>query len=251
MQDLLSLAARLAGEAASLINNIREGGFAVSQKTDLSPVTVADHQAEALITSGLRAATPDIPVVAEEEVAAGRVTQPGPRFWLVDPLDGTREFAAGRDEFAVCIGLIMDGAPILGAVAVPAQRALYFGMKGQGAWRRQGGAERRIAARRAPGTGLTVFASRHYRDAPELKACLARHKVARLVNIGSALKFLRLAEGEGDFYPRLGPTMEWDTAAPQAVLEAAGGVVLTGERAPLRYGKPGWINPDFLAWGLL
>jgi 3'(2'), 5'-bisphosphate nucleotidase len=222
----------------------------VATKLDESPVTVADTRAEALIVAGLRAAAPDIPVIAEEEVAAGLVTAPGARYWLVDPLDGTREFAAGRAEFAVNIALIVDGAPVLGAVASPALEELHFGVVGQGAWRRRGAVETRIAARHAPPEGLVVMASRHYADAPELAACLAQYKIAELTNIGSALKFLRLAEGAADFYPRLGRTMEWDTAAPQAVLEAAGGCVLTGDGAPLRYGKPRWENPDFCAWGL-
>jgi 3'(2'), 5'-bisphosphate nucleotidase len=251
MQDLLALAVRLAEEAAQLIRDVRAGGFVVSAKADETPVTVADTRAEALIVAGLRAAVPDIPVVAEEEVAAGRVTAPSPAYWLVDPLDGTREFAAGRDEFAVNIGLIRDGAPVLGAVASPALHELHFGQVGQGAWRRRGAVEERISARKAPPEGLTVMASRHYADAPELAAFLGKYRIARLTNIGSALKFLRLAEGAADFYPRLGRTMEWDTAAPQAVLEAAGGAVRTADGAPLRYGKTGWENPDFCAFGLL
>lgn len=245
------MAVRLADEAAAAIRTIRAAGFSVETKTDSTPVTRADREAEALITAGLRTAAPEIPVVAEEEVAAGRITAPSARYWLVDPLDGTREFSAGRDEFAVCIGLVENGAPVLGAVASPAFNELHFGIVGHGAWRRKDGEERKISARRPPPEGLSVFASRHYQDSPELKACLARHKVAHLVNIGSALKFLRLAEGVADFYPRLGRTMEWDTAAPQAVLEAAGGAVLTVTGTPLRYGKPGWENPDFFAWGLL
>ncbi len=250
MHELLALAVRLADEAAALIREVRTAGFAVSAKQDESPVTVADTRAEALITAGLRAAAPDIPVIAEEEVAAGRITAPTARYWLVDPLDGTREFAAGRDEFAVNIALIAHGAPVLGAVASPALDELHFGIVGQGAWRRRGAVEERIAARAPPPDGLTVMASRHYADAPELAALLGQYKIAALTNIGSALKFLRLAEGAADFYPRLGRTMEWDTAAPQAVLEAAGGCVLTADGTPLRYGKPGWENPDFSAWGL-
>jgi 3'(2'), 5'-bisphosphate nucleotidase len=250
MQDLLALAVRLADEAAALIREVRAAGFAVSSKPDESPVTVADMRAEALITAGLRAAAPDIPVIAEEEVAAGRITAPTARYWLVDPLDGTREFAAGRAAFTVNIGLIEHGVPVLGAVASPALEELHFGIVGQGAWRRRGAGEERITARHAPADGLSVMASRHYAAAPELAALLGQYKVASLTNIGSALKFLRLAEGVADFYPRLGRTMEWDTAAPQAVLEAAGGCVRAAGGAPLRYGKPGWENPDFSAWGL-
>lgn len=249
MKELLDLAIGLAEQAALGINKIRAGGFEVTTKTDSTPVTIADQQAEALINAGLRAATPDIPVIAEEEVAAGIITAPADCYWLVDPLDGTREFAAGRDEFAVCIGLVSQGVPILGAVASPALGEVHFGWVGHGAWRRKGGVDEKIACRAAPQEGLTVFASRHHQSAPELQACLAKYKVAHLTNIGSALKFLRLAEGVADFYPRLGQTMEWDTAAPQAILVAAGGAVLTADGAPLRYGKPGWYNPSFFAWG--
>ncbi|MDR3504644.1 MAG: 3'(2'),5'-bisphosphate nucleotidase CysQ [Acidocella sp.] len=250
MRELLELAVKLVEEAAAVITAVRAAGFAVDAKADATPVTVADTRAEALIVAGLRAATPEIPVIAEEEVAAGRITAPSERYWLVDPLDGTREFAAGRDEFAVNIGLIEHGAPVLGAVASPALGEVHFGIVGQGAWRRRAGVEEAIAVRHAPPEGLTVMASRHYAADPRLAEFLAGYKIASLTNIGSALKFLRVAEGAADFYPRLGRTMEWDTAAPQAVLEAAGGSVLTRDGAPLRYGKPGWENPDFFAWGL-
>jgi len=249
-QALLALATRLVEQAADVIMAVRAAGFNVSAKADETPVTIADTRAEALIVAGLRAATPEIPVIAEEEVAAGRITAPGAVYWLVDPLDGTREFAAGRDEFAVNIGLIRNGAPVLGAVASPALGEVHFGMAGLGAFKRSAAGTTPIRARAAPPEGLTVFASRHYADDPALAAALARHKVAKLTNIGSALKFLRIAEGVADFYPRLGRTMEWDTAAPQAVLEAAGGCVLTADGQPLRYGKPKFENPGFDAWGL-
>ncbi len=249
--SLLDLAVSLVSDAAAKILTVRAAGFAVAEKSDATPVTIADTEAEAIITKGLRAATPHIPVIAEEEVAAGRVTALGAEYWLVDPLDGTREFAAGRLEFTVNIGLIRDGAPILGAVASPALHELHYGLVGHGAFKRQHGETREITARHAPQEGLTVMASRHYAADPALAALLARHRVAALSNIGSALKFLRLAEGSADFYPRLGRTMEWDTAAPQAVLEAAGGAVLTESGPPLRYGKPGFENPNFNAWGLL
>jgi 3'(2'), 5'-bisphosphate nucleotidase len=250
MRELLQLAVRLATGAADEIMAVRAAGFAVQAKADDTPVTVADMRAEALIVQGLRAAAPEIPVIAEEEVAAGRITAPGALYWLVDPLDGTREFAAGRDEFAVCIGLIQDGVAVLGSVASPALGEVHYGIVGQGAWRRRGENEARISARVPPPGGLTVMASRHYADDPKLAECLDGFRVASVTNIGSALKFLRLAEGVADFYPRLGRTMEWDTAAPQAVLEAAGGCVLTRDGARLSYGKPGWANPDFFAWGL-
>lgn len=245
----LDLAVRLALEAGAAIMAVRRAGVTVARKQDRTPVTEADHAAEALIVAGLREATPDIPVIAEEEIAAGRVERAGARFWLVDPLDGTREFAAGRDEFAVCIGLVEDGRPVLGAVALPATGELFLGLVGEGAWKQDGTGRRRIAARRAPAEGLTVFASRHLADDPRLARYLGGQTVARLVNAGSALKFCRVAEGAADLYPRFGRTMEWDTAAPQAVVEAAGGSVRTADGAPLRYGKPGFENPDFICRG--
>lgn len=247
--ELLELAASLAQAAGREILAVRAGGFTVDRKEDRSPVTMADMRAERLIVAGLRAATPDIPVIAEEEVAAGRLTDPGSRFWLVDPLDGTREFAAGRDEFAVCVGLVVEGRAVLGAVGAPAAGAVYGGIMGHGAWRQDATGRHAIAARRPPDAGITVYASRHYADDPQLAAYLARYKVAHLTNIGSALKFCRLAEGIADFYPRLGRTMEWDTAAPQALLEAAGGQVITMDERPLSYGKPGFENPHFLCFG--
>ncbi len=250
MQELLTKAVDLCEAAAILINEVRAAGFLVETKQDATPVTIADQRAEALITSGLRAAFPEILVVAEEEVASGRITRPAARYWLVDPLGGTREFAAGRDEFTVNIGLVENGVAVLGAVATPARHEVHFGAAGLGAWKRAGGQTQPIHARQPPPAGLSVCASRHYADDPALAACLAHYPIAALLNIGSGVKFLRIAEGAADFYPRLGRTMEWDTAAPQAVLEAAGGRVVLRDGSALRYGKPDWENPDFFAWGL-
>jgi 3'(2'), 5'-bisphosphate nucleotidase len=247
---LLDLAASLAREAAAAIMTIRARGCAVETKHDDTPVTEADRAAEALITAGLRAATPDIPVVAEEEVASGRICAPCPLYWLVDPLDGTREFAAGRAEFTVNVGLVREGRAVLGAVAIPASGELFGGALGLGAWKEDGAGRRRIAARAVPAEGAVVLASRHYADDPRIAAFAGRHRVARVLNLGSAVKFCRVAEGEADLYPRFGTTMEWDTAAPQAVVEAAGGSVTDDAGTPLRYGKPGWVNPDFLCRGL-
>ena len=250
-EDLLDLAATLAERAAHAINAIRAAGFAVERKTDESPVTEADRVAEALIVEGLRAATPDIPVVAEEEVAAGLVTALAPRTWLVDPLDGTREFAAGYDSFTVNVGLVRDGRAYLGAVAVPATMEIFGGIVPMGlAWKRDAAGKRPIRARAIPAEGATVLASRHYSDDPRLDRFLEGRKVAHIQKIGSAVKFCRLAEGAGDLYPRFGRTMEWDTAAPQAVLEAAGGSVAGFDGQPLRYGKPDFENHPFLAQGL-
>ena len=247
--DLLALAADLARVAGKAILAVRSRGFEVHDKHDTSPVTEADHAAEAIIVAALREATPDIPVVAEEEVAAGHVARTAAQFWLVDPLDGTREFAAGRDEFTVNIGLVRDGRAVLGAVDVPALGELFGGIIGQGAWKRDAHGQRHIQARAEPPEGIAVLASRHYANDPKLAPFLQGRTVASVVNIGSAVKFVRLAEGAADLYPRFGRTMEWDTAAPQAVLEAAGGHVRLFDGAMLTYGKPGWENPPFLCTG--
>ena len=247
---LLSLAADLARRAGAIILTVRERGFATMHKDDRTPVTEADHAAEALITAGLRAATPDIPVIAEEESAAGVVQGSADDYWLVDPLDGTREFAAGRDEFTVNIGLVRAGRPALGVVALPALGELFGGIVGRRiAWKRNGAGERPIAVRTPPEAGLTVLASRHYATDERLTAFLAARPVVSVTHIGSAMKIVRVAEGAADLYPRLGRTMEWDTAGPQAVLEAAGGRLLDMAGAPLGYGKPGWENPPFICLG--
>jgi 3'(2'), 5'-bisphosphate nucleotidase len=248
---LMSLASALALEAGAAILAVRRRGFDVVRKEDRSPVTEADHAAESIIVAGLRQAAPGIPVVAEEETAAGREAEPTAEYWLVDPLDGTREFAAGNDEFAVNIGLIRNGRPVLGVVAIPAAGELFGGIVGRGAWKRVGSAETVIGARLPPDEGLTVLASRYHGNSTRLDDFLRDKRVAKLINFGSSVKFCRLAEGIADLYPRFGRTMEWDTCAPQAVLEAAGGTVRTMEGEELRYGKPGWENPHFVCTGLL
>ncbi len=246
---LLSLAADLARRAGAAILAIRARGFAVESKSDDSPVTAADHAAEALILEGLRAVTPDIPAIAEEEVAGGRRTEAGPVFWLVDPLDGTRDFSTGRDEFTVNIGLVREGRVVLGVVGVPALGELFGGIVGGTAWKRTSAGERAIKARVPPEAGLAVVASRFHANDARLESYLAGRKVQSVLNIGSGLKFCRVAEGAADLYPRFGPTMEWDTAGPQAVLEAAGGTVRSLDGEELRYGKPGWLNPPFICSG--
>jgi 3'(2'), 5'-bisphosphate nucleotidase len=250
--DLLALAARLARQAAAAVMAVRDGGFAVERKRDDSPVTAADRIAEALIVEGLRAAAPTIPVIAEEAHEAGEVTAtPGARFWLVDPLDGTREFAAGLDTFAINIGLVEEGRPRLGVVALPATGELFGGTIGQGAWKEDaGGTRHAIRVRRIPAEGPVVMASRHYQKDPRIAEFAAAHRAQSVVNIGSAAKFCRVAEGTADLYPRFGPTMEWDTAAPEAVVVAAGGTITELDGQLLRYGKPGWGNPPFIVRGL-
>ena len=247
---LLDLAFDLARDAGATILRVRERGFGTFRKADASPVTEADHAAEALIVAGLRRVCPDIPVVAEEEIAAGHVPEHSSAYWMVDPLDGTREFAAGSDHFAVCIGLVRDGKAVLGVVGAPVEGAVFGGIVGQGAWKRDVSGQHEISARKAPEAGIDVMASRHYADDPRLTPFLAGRHIASINHIGSALKFCRVAEGSADLYPRFGRTMEWDTAAAQALVEAAGGKVLdmaSGE--PLRYGKPRWENASFICSG--
>ena len=224
------------------------------QKNDASPVTDADHAAEAIILAGLRQLTPDVPIIAEEEVAAGRMPKVGGGpFWLVDPLDGTKEFIKRNGEFTVNIALIENGVPTLGVVSAPAQGVLWRGAKGHGAERvPDGDAPAAMTVRRPPAQGLTVFASRSHSVFSQLDIWLRNNDipVAERKQAGSSLKFCLIAAGEGDIYPRFGPTMEWDTAAGQAVLEAAGGEVIDDStRQPMRYGKPGHRNHWFVARG--
>ena len=248
---LISLAASLAMEASVAILAVRNRNFYVKHKEDRSPVTEADHAAEAIIVAGLRKATPGTSVIAEEEVASGQITEPGDEFWLVDPLDGTREFTAGYGEFAVNIGLVRDGRPVLGVVAIPTTGEVFGGIVGQGAWKRVGAQQTAISARSPPEEGLTVLASRHHGSSRQLHDFLRDQLVAKRIDFGSSLKFCRLAEGIADLYPRFGRTMEWDTCAPQAVLQAAGGTVRTFDGQELRYGKPNWENPHFVCTGRL
>jgi 3'(2'), 5'-bisphosphate nucleotidase len=248
--ELLDLAMDLASRAAKVIMEVRARGFTTHAKDDESPVTAADHESEAAIVGPLRAATPAIPVVAEEEIAAGLVQAEAEAYWLVDPLDGTREFSKGTEDFCVCIGLVRHHVPVLGAICAPVSGVVWGGLIGAGAVRRDAAGTHKITARPAPAGGLVVVASRYHADEARLRPFLAGRPVAEVINMGSALKFCRVAEGEADLYPRFGTTMEWDTAAAQAIVEAAGGRVAdmaTGQR--LLYGKPSWRNGDFLCTG--
>lgn len=258
---VLAVLESLALEAGRRIMAIRAHGFAAETKPDCSPVTQADREAEAIILTGLRAHFPGVAVVAEEEAAAGAAPQvTGKTFFLVDPLDGTREFVRGGADFTVNIALVRDGAPLLGVVYAPALATLYAGRPGMAEavdadGRHQPGARRAITARQA-GAPLKILASRSHRTA-QTDAFIARLQPAELVAVGSSLKFCLLAAGEADLYPRLGRTMQWDTAAGDAVLRAAGGVTVTLEGAPLRYGgdvmagDAPFVNPHFIAAGRL
>lgn len=242
----------LARRASEAILEIYATDFAVESKADRSPVTAADTAAEAIITQGLRVITPDVPVVAEEAAAAGRIPDVSAGvFWLVDPLDGTREFLSRNGEFTVNIGLVEGGKPILGAIHVPTLNESFVGSAHSGATRSQvNAAPQLIQVRDVPAEGLTTIASRRHGDPAELKQFLEGRKVAGHKTAGSSLKFCAVATGDADVYPRYGRTMEWDTAAGHAVLTAAGGRIVTAEGMPLAYGKPNFENPPFIAWGV-
>ena len=242
---------RIVREAGDIVMAVYEGHIDVRSKADASPVTEADERAEAHIVPALRELAPGIPVVAEEMAARGQADAIGRCFWLVDPLDGTREFINRNGEFTVNVALVQDGRPVLGVVGAPAQGRLYAGAVGQGAWVEDAAGRRPATVRPVPAEGLSVVASRSHGDAAALDRFLAGRSVAHLVNAGSSLKLCLLAAGEADLYPRLGRTMEWDIAAGHAVLAAAGGTVLTLDGEPLGYGKPGFENPHFAAWGQL
>lgn len=250
-EALMQMAATLAAQAGALILAVRARGFAVDRKADRSLVTDADSAAETLIVEGLRRMDPRIPVIAEEEAAAGLSPETEGEFWLVDPLDGTRDFVAGLDDFAVNIGLVRHGRPVLGAVGVPALDQVFYGQVGHGAVRRDPQGDHPISARHPPEAGLTLVVSRFHGEAlPHLPKRLAGRPVVEMIRMGSAAKFCWVADGRADCYPRRGRTMEWDSAAPQAVVEAAGGQVLSEvDEAPLRYGKPGWENPGIFCVG--
>lgn len=253
-RDLLARLTDLAAQAGSAILRYYGGpdeALGAVLKADGSPVTAADQAAETIILEGLARLAPGIPVVAEESVAAGREPEVGDGpFWLVDPLDGTKEFLNRNGEFTVNIGLVEHGRPILGVVHAPALALSYLGSAGLGAWRILADAGRGdIAVRPVPADGVTVVASRSHGSPEEIRDLLKGRPVAGRRAVGSSLKFCLVAAGEADLYPRYGRTMEWDTAAGQAVLEAAGGHVATKSGQLLRYGKPGFENPEFIASG--
>ncbi len=236
-------------------------GVMVTEKADSSPVTAADREAEALILDGLWHAARGVPVVAEESMALGEVPPRGSTFFLVDPLDGTREFLARNGEFTINIGLVVGTAPVFGMIYAPALGALYVTM-GQGyaveayipvqsVQPKLSQTPLRELRTRSPNIeALTVLESRSHRTA-ETEDFLKRYAIAEVKRAGSSLKFCRIARGDADFYVRLGPTKEWDTAAGQAILEAAGGTVATLDGVPLTCGHADadYLNPHFVAWG--
>ena len=256
-EALLPVAIR-AGEA---ILSVRRAGAHVEWKADSSPVTEADRAAEAVIAAALAELAPAVPVIAEEAAYEGRVPETGSEFFLVDPLDGTKEFVRGGNDFTVNIGLIRASAPALGVIYLPETGKLFWGVVGAGAWRalvaQRAITERRpIRVRAAPDEGISVVASRSHRSA-ETDAYIRRYEVEKLVSAGSSMKFCAVASGKADLYPRMGTTMQWDTAAGDAILRAAGGTVVTLDGMPLTYGPKGgagaeaYKNPWFVAAGTI
>lgn len=237
-------------DAGQCVMEVYATDFEVTDKSDNSPVTLADRKADDLIVARLKALTPDVFIVSEESTEAGQRPADGAPFWLVDPLDGTKEFINRNGEFTVNVALIENGQPVLGVVQAPAQGRMFSGVAGLGAWVDDAAGVREIRCRATPEAGLTVVASRSHGDAAALDAYLAGRKVAELRNAGSSLKICLVAAGEADVYPRLGRTMEWDIAAGHAVLIAAGGSIEQIDGSAFTYGKPDFANPHFAAWGL-
>jgi len=226
------------------------GVAGVTYKADDSPLTAADLASHEVIAAGLRDLAPELPILSEEGAERPYASRRGwRRFWLVDPLDGTKEFIKRNGEFTVNVALVADGEPILGVVHAPVLGRTYLGAIGEGAWRQDGDGPRRSI--RAAGTGeetLAVVASRSHAGG-ELAAYLEKLPPHRLVSMGSSLKICLVAEGAADLYPRIGPTMEWDTAAAHAVVAAAGGRLVDLDGEPLRYNKENLLNPYFLVLG--
>ena len=243
--ELLLPIARRAGAAIMEIYGSEQ--FAINQKADQSPVTAADLAAHHVLVDALAPLLPQCPIVSEEDDASQAHRHSEGRFWLLDPLDGTKEFIARNGEFTVNIALIAQGKTVLGVVYAPAIDCMYWGGSGLSAYRTQGGDTQKIAVGGGDAHGVCrVVASKSHLNA-ETQAFIDQLNPVQLVQAGSSLKFCRVAEGAADIYPRLAPTCEWDTAAAQAVLEGAGGAVLDLHGSPLRYGKEQVLNPSFIA----
>lgn len=252
--DLIALAtalARTAAEAARHILDVKKEGANAESKKDFSPVTEADRRAEEHILADLERLEPGIPVVAEERCAAGVIPDVAATFFLVDPLDGTREFLAGRPEYTVNIALIENGRPVMGVLGVPETGVLYLAADSWAVRTSESSLDTHTPVRtREPGSPMIALASLSHADA-QTDAFLKNFPGVQTLRAGSSLKFARVAEGVADVYPRFGPTCEWDTAAGHALLSAAGGVVLTPEGEPFVYGKSAnrFLNGSFIAWG--
>lgn len=244
---------KLAKAAGAAIVQVYNGDIVVEMKDDKSPLTAADKAAHEVIVAGLQELTPDIPILSEEgKDIPYEQRKAWQRFWLVDPLDGTKEFIKRNGEFTVNIALIEGQQPVFGVVYVPVQDTLYWGGKGQGAFKKKGQGEAVAISVRQPESakGLTVVMSRSH-PSPELEDYLKTIQVADALSVGSSLKLCAVAEGRADLYPRLGPTMEWDTGAGQAVVEGASGTVKRfSDGKPLQYNKNSLLNPYFVVYGV-
>ena len=236
-------------EVGAVIMEIHQRQIATKIKPDGSPVSEADEAAEAILLPALAKFAPDIPVVSEENAASHKLDA-SPLFFLVDPIDGTKEYLKpdGQGSFTVNIGLVQNGMPVMGLVYAPAFDDLYVGIVGHQAFKINGSHKTALKVRDVPETGVVAVASASHRD-ETTNSWLAMHKIEQTRSIGSSLKFCLLADGKADVYPRFAPTMEWDTAAGDAVLRAAGGLVMTPDYKPYPYGKQDYRNDDFIATG--
>ncbi len=250
LESLIPGVCAIARRAAAEILNVYNGEFAVAQKDDRSPLTAADLAAHRCIVDGLRKLTPELPILSEESAAIGWDERRGwSRYWLVDPLDGTREFVKRNGEFTVNIALIDGDRSVLGVVQVPVGGVIAWAWQGGGAWMAAADGESHRCRTRERADPLVVAGSRSHGD-PRLLGMIERIGAHEIVPLGSSLKFLRIAAAEADLYVRLGPTSEWDTAAAQCVLEEAGGAVIDLQGMPLRYNrKQSLLNPEFIACG--
>ena len=251
LNELSEAVIRLTQEASQQILQIyQQQAFSVTTKKDHSPLTEADLASHRLLSHGLQQLTPQLPILSEESTQLDyEVRKQWSRYWLVDPLDGTKEFIQRNDEFTVNVALIQDNKPVMGVVAVPCQQTIYFAFAGGGAFKLEAGSAQKIHTRRANLKQLSIVASRHHRD-PRLGSIFKQFPQHQMVSMGSSLKFCAIAEGLADLYPRIGPTCEWDTGAAQCIVEEAGGKVLTTKGKPLLYNsKQELLNPDFLVVG--
>lgn len=247
LNSLVCRALSVADQTGAEVMKIYQTDFEVNFKADESPITAADLAAHRVIDQALAELSPDIPVLSEEAAAIPWSTRRHwHRFWLVDPIDGTRDFTQRSGEFTVNIALIEHGEPVLGVVTAPALGEAFWGVKGEGAWKREAdGRVRRLSVVVPPARKRVVASKNHLND--DTRAFIESLGDHELVQAGSSLKFCRIAEGRADIYPRLGPTCEWDTGAAHAVLSAAGGKVTRLDGSPLRYGKEDVLNPHFIA----
>eukprot|EP00163_Fabomonas_tropica_P029178 TRINITY_DN6175_c0_g3_i1.p2 TRINITY_DN6175_c0_g3~~TRINITY_DN6175_c0_g3_i1.p2 ORF type:complete len:256 (-),score=25.45 TRINITY_DN6175_c0_g3_i1:329-1096(-) len=240
---------KVADEASEKVLHIYQSDFKVDYKEDQSPVTAADIASHDIILKGLRNISRDIPILSEEGAdITWEERRHWRRFWLVDPIDGTKDFTQRNGEFTVNIAMIEDGVPVMGVVIAPALKEAFWGVVGEGAHKRdRTGRVYRIRVAEPKSTKRVVASKNHLND--ETRQFIERLGEHELLQAGSSLKFCRIAEGHADIYPRIGPTSEWDTAAAQAVLVAAGGTVETLDGQPLKYGKEDVLNPNFVASG--